>query len=162
DALVDRNAASEFATGLSTLAKTRCVEQIVHLRNVSHRAKGSPMTTQSIRAGWNRFFPAPKPETTLGVYRMFFDVLLIACAALISSDLLIWYGDKGVLPLAESKFTPGGQGLNLLHFLPNTDNAVKSFFGVLVVAAFCVTIGFQTRIASIIAYLTLVSFHHRN
>jgi predicted DCC family thiol-disulfide oxidoreductase YuxK len=120
------------------------------------------MTTQSIRAGWNRFFHEPTPATTLGVYRIFFGLMLLAYAALISSDLLIWYGDKGVLPLAESKFTPGGQGLNLLHFLPNTDNAVKAFFGVLVAAAFCVTIGFQTRIASIVAYLTLVSFHHRN
>ena len=120
------------------------------------------MTTASIRAGWNRFFHEPIPATTLGVYRILFGLMLLSYAALISSDLLVWYGDKGVLPLAESRNTPGGAGLNLLHYLPNTDSAVKGFFGLLVAAAFCVTIGFQTRIASVIAYLTLVSFHHRN
>jgi predicted DCC family thiol-disulfide oxidoreductase YuxK len=120
------------------------------------------MTTKTIRAGWNRFFHEPMPATTLGVYRILFGLMLLAYAGLISSDLLIWYGDKGVLPLAESKLTPGGAGLNLLHLLPHTDGAVKGFFALLVAAAFCVTIGFQTRIASIVAYLTLVSFHHRN
>lgn len=120
------------------------------------------MTLSALRSAWNRFFHEPTPATTLGVYRILFGLMLLTYAALISSDLLIWYGDKGVLPLAESKFTPGGQGLNVLHWLPNTDGAVKAFFGLFVLAAFCVTIGFQTRLASIIAWVALVSFHHRN
>lgn len=120
------------------------------------------MTLSAIRNGWNRFFHEPTPATTLGVYRVLFGLMLLTYATLISSDLLIWYGDKGVLPLAESKFTPGGAGLNVLHLLPNSDAAVKAFFGVFVAAAFCVTIGFQTRLASIIAFIGIVSFHHRN
>ena len=120
------------------------------------------MTLSAIRSAWNRFFHEPMPATTLGLYRIFFGLILLAYATLISSDLLIWYGDKGVLPLAESKFTPGGGGLNVLHLLPNNDASVKIFFGVFVVAAFCVTIGFQTRAASIVAWVALVSFHHRN
>jgi predicted DCC family thiol-disulfide oxidoreductase YuxK len=120
------------------------------------------MTTANIRAGWNRFFHEPMPATTLGLYRIFFGLMLLAYAWLISSDLLIWYGDKGVLPLAESKNTPGGAGLNLLHFLPNNDLALQAFFGVFTLAALCVTFGFGTRVAQVVVYLCLVSLHHRN
>jgi predicted DCC family thiol-disulfide oxidoreductase YuxK len=120
------------------------------------------MTLASIRAAWNRFFHEPMPATTLGLFRVFYGLLLLSYAILISSDLLTWYGDRGVLPLHLSKATPGGTGLNLLHYLPNTDLAVRSFFGLLIASAVCVTFGFKTRVASVLAYLTLVSFHHRN
>jgi len=120
------------------------------------------MTLAAIRSGWNRFFHEPMPATTLGLYRIFFGIMLLSYAALISSDLLIWYGDKGVLPLAESKNTPGGAGLNLMHYLPNTDFAVKAFFGVFVAASFCVTVGFWTRPMAVVVFLTMVSLHHRN
>jgi predicted DCC family thiol-disulfide oxidoreductase YuxK len=120
------------------------------------------MTLSSIRAAWNRFFHDPIPATTLGCYRICFGFMLLAYAALISSDLLTWYGNKGVLTLAVSKVTPGGGGLDLLRFLPNTDLSVQVFFAIFTLAAFCVTIGFQTRIASVIAFLFLTSLHHRN
>ena len=60
------------------------------------------MTLSAIRSAWNRFFHEPMQATTLGLYRILFGLMLLAYATLISSDLLIWYGDKGVLPLAES------------------------------------------------------------
>jgi predicted DCC family thiol-disulfide oxidoreductase YuxK len=120
------------------------------------------MTTASIRAGWNRFFHEPIPATTLSFYRILWGLMLLTYALLISSDLLTWYGDRGVLPLADAKYTPGGSGLSVFPYLPKTDLAVQIVFGVFVAAAVCATIGFQTRIASIIAFLTLTSFHHRN
>jgi len=120
------------------------------------------MTLAQIRAGWNRFFHEPVAPTTLGVYRIFFGLLLLTYAALISTDLLIWYGDKGVMSLATSKLTPGGGGFNLMHYFPHTDGGVKLFFGIFVLAAFCVTIGFCTRVASVVACLFLISLHHRN
>lgn len=120
------------------------------------------MTTANIRAAWNRFFHEPIPAASLSLYRIFFGLMLLSYAYLISSDLLVWYGDKGVLPLADSKNTPGGAGLNLLHYLPNNDFTVQTFFGVFVFAALCVTFGFGTRIAQVVVYLCLVSLHHRN
>jgi predicted DCC family thiol-disulfide oxidoreductase YuxK len=120
------------------------------------------MTTASIRAGWNRFFHEPTPATTLGFFRIFYGTLLLLYAALVSTDLLTWYGPRGVLPLGRSLQTPGGRSLNLFHYLPNTDATVQVFFAVLVVAAICVTIGLGTRVASVVAFVSLVSFHHRN
>lgn len=120
------------------------------------------MTFSNIRAAWNRFFHEPIPATTLGLYRIFFGLMLLSYAALISADLLVWYGDKGVLPLASATKISGGAGFDLLRYLPNTDLTVLLFFGVFTIAALCVTLGFQTRIASIIAFLFLTSLHHRN
>lgn len=120
------------------------------------------MTTASIRAGWNRFFHEPIAATTLGAYRICYGAMLLMYTTLISSDLLIWYGTRGVLPLWRSLQTPGGRGLNVFHWLPHTDLTVQILFGLFVVAAFCVTIGLGTRLASIVAYVCLVSFHHRD
>ena len=94
------------------------------------------MTLADIRAGWNRFFHEPAPATTLGVWRICYGLLLLAYAALISTDLLIWYGDKGVLSLETSKLTPGGSGFNLMHLFPHSDAGVQLFFGIFLVAAF--------------------------
>ncbi len=120
------------------------------------------MTTGSIRAAWNRFFHEPVEASTLSVYRILFGFMLLAYAGLISSDLLVWYGEKGVLPLAESKALDGGWGFNLLHLFPNTDFVVHVFFGVFVLAALCVTLGCFTRVASVVSCLCLISLHHRN
>jgi predicted DCC family thiol-disulfide oxidoreductase YuxK len=120
------------------------------------------MSLAEIRDAWNRFFHEPMAATTLGLYRVFFGVMLLAYAVLISADLLVWYGDRGVLPLATSRFTPGGGGLNLLHYLPNNDLTVMVFFGVFVFAAVCLTVGFGSRMAAVVAFLGLVSLHHRN
>jgi predicted DCC family thiol-disulfide oxidoreductase YuxK len=120
------------------------------------------MTLSDIRTAWNRFFHEPIPPTSLGLYRVFFGLMLLAYAALISSDLLVWYGDKGVLPLASSSHISGGTGFNLLRYLPNTGVTVQIFFGIFTLAAFCMTIGFGTRIASIVLFFFLTSLHHRN
>lgn len=120
------------------------------------------MTTSDIRAGWNRFFHEPMPATTMAVVRIFYGLLLLTYAALVSADLMVWYSDRGVLPLESAKLIPGGKGLNLLYFLPNTDLTIKLFFSAFVLSSFCVTIGFFTRTTSIISYLLILSLHNRN
>lgn len=120
------------------------------------------MTTSDIRAGWNRFFHEPAPATTMALVRVFYGLLLLIYAALVSADLMVWYSDQGVLPLESAKLIPGGRGVNLLYYLPNTDLTIKLFFSAFVLSAFCVTIGFCTRTMSVIAYLLILSLHNRN
>lgn len=120
------------------------------------------MTTASLRDAWNRTFHEPVPATTMGIFRICMGVLMLMYATLVSSDIFIWYGEKGVLPLDFSKLVAGGRGFNLLQYLPHTDTVLIVFFIVFVVAALCVTLGFFTRLASIVAFVFLCSLHHRN
>lgn len=120
------------------------------------------MTLSQIRDGWNRFFHEQVPGTTLGVFRIVYGALLLAFIALIAEDALVWYGPRGVLPLKESLSVPAGAGLNVLMYLPNTEMTVIAFFAVFTLAALCVTFGFFTRVAQVVAFVCLVSLHHRN
>src|SRR3954468_18859279 len=120
------------------------------------------MTIARIREGWNRFFHEPIPATTMGLFRILYGSMLLTYAAMVWSDFPVWYGARGVLPFERAVHMYGGRGFAVFHWLPHTDGVTMTVFQIFVVAAFCVTIGFQTRIASVVAFVGLASMHHRN
>ena len=120
------------------------------------------MTIAAIRAAWNRYFHEPMAATTLGVYRILYGWLLVSYGVMIFPDLVMWFGRRGVLPYGRALQTPAGRSLDVLQWLPHTDLVMMICFWVFMAAALCVMIGWKTRIASIVSFVLLVSFHHRN
>lgn len=113
-----------------------------------------------IRA-WNRFWFAPISAKPLGVYRILFGLMILTHLFLISFDLDYWYTDIGILQGDEAAITAGPLRLTPLTYFQDP-TSVR--IAVALTAAFAVafTLGWRTRITSILVYLGLISLYHRN
>jgi len=113
-----------------------------------------------IRA-WNRFWFAPISAKPLGAYRILFGLMVLAHLALISVDLDFWYTDIGLQQGDEAALTAGPlRPTPLAHF--QDPASVRIALAMLAGVAVAFTLGWRTRITSILLYLGLLSFYNRN
>jgi predicted DCC family thiol-disulfide oxidoreductase YuxK len=115
-----------------------------------------------IKRGWNQFFFEPASPLPIGIYRFLLGFLLLLNYALMYPDLLVWFGQRGVLTPQNGVKLSGGAGLNLLKFLPPSDTWIYIFFGFSCLVVFLLMIGLFTRASAILVFVTLVTVHHRN
>lgn len=111
----------------------------------------------ALARAWNDFWFKPTATTTLALVRIAYGVVLVSWCAWISFDLVAFFSASGVLPEAVNR----PYAWSLLRVF-SSDTALFVLFGVLVVAAVCVLVGFHTRLATIVAFVVLVSFERRN
>ena len=108
-------------------------------------------------SAWDRFWFAPTPTSTLAVVRIAYATVLLTWCALMSFDLIAFFSTSGLLE--ERVARPFSW--SLLDVFPS-DAAVIGLFGVLVVAAACLLVGWHTRLAAVVAVVLLMSFERRN
>lgn len=113
-----------------------------------------------IRA-WNRFWFAPISAKPLGVYRIIFGLMVLAHLALISVDLDFWYTDIGIQQGDEAAVTAGSLRPTPLAHIQDP-SSVRIALAMLAGVAVVFTLGWRTRITSILLYLGLLSFYNRN
>ena len=107
--------------------------------------------------GWQRFWFEPVSTSTLAVLRIAVGLLTVCWAAALAGDALDFFTRSGIQPEASSR--PFGLSIFALN---GSDGFVIAAFVVLIVAALCVTVGFQTRIATGIAFVIVLSLTRRN
>jgi hypothetical protein len=118
--------------------------------------------TSALILPWNRFWFKPISTRPLGVFRIFFGLLLIQNALLLIPDLFVWLGKDGVVSAATfNAWTPGVR-LNILNLYPDSDLWLSIVFLTFFIATIFFTVGFFTRISTIVIFLCLISFHGRN
>lgn len=117
---------------------------------------------KTIAAAWDRFWFTERAALPLAIFRICLGLLVLGFAWLIYDDLFVWFGAQGIIPAPTTQQWNGTIALNLLNVFPNNDQWLLVFFWVFVAAAFCLTIGFSTRVSATIVFLALASFHHRN
>ena len=113
-----------------------------------------------IRA-WNRFFFQPTSAKPLGAIRILFGLLALANLGFSSVDLEYWYTDAGLLRGDESWVIAGSLQFSPLHFFQDP-TSVRIAFGLTATAAVLLTIGWRSRLMSILFYLGMLSIHNRN
>lgn len=106
---------------------------------------------------WERFWFAPEPTSTLAVLRVVYGLMLLAWAATLSVDAGTFFSRTGILP-ERPDFPWGWTVLDVF----GSDTAVAILLAVLLWAAALLVVGFHTRLASVLAFVALVSFHRRN
>src|SRR3954468_23593361 len=115
-----------------------------------------------IKRAWNRFFFEPESPLPIGIYRFLLGFLLLFNYALMYPDLIVWFGQRGVLTPQNAVRISGGTGFSLFKFLPQSDTSFYLFFAFSCLVAFTLMIGLFTRVSAILVFLTLVTIHHRN
>jgi hypothetical protein len=111
---------------------------------------------------WNHFFFEPQSPTPIGIYRIFYGLLVIADLVLLYGDWLVWYGTHGLVTTDTYIKISGGVSLNLLLIMPQTDAWVQAFFWVFLLFAVFLTAGFMSRFSSVVVFLCLGSIQRRN
>lgn len=110
----------------------------------------------------DEFLFAPQPVYTVAILRIGWGLLLLFNWMMIYCDLDVLYGPNGMVSLATAQQYGNQLRFSLFDYLPNTDKVVTTLAIVNLIAVLLMIAGAWTRTAIFIAFITLVSFHHRN
>jgi HTTM domain len=113
-----------------------------------------------IRA-WNRLFFAPVSARPLGAFRIVYGLLMLVYMGLMIPEFNLWYTGQGLLQAAESREAAGPFRFSALQY---TDNpvAAHAVWAVTTAAAVGLTLGWRTRVMSVLFYLGMITLYHRN
>jgi hypothetical protein len=121
---------------------------------------------------WNRFFFAPVSARPLGAFRIVYGLLMMIYLALMTVEFDYWYTGAGLLHGSEAREAiaggepaPVGKAMPL-RFSPlqyvTDPNVAWMVLAATFAAAVGVTLGWRTRLMSILLYLGMLSLYHRN
>lgn len=117
---------------------------------------------RSFVAGWNAFFFHPVDLRICSAIRIAFASLLLVNFALLGPDLFRWFGSQGVTrDMRLEEYLPPGSW-SVLTWLPPTDTALATAYGVALLQAALLLVGLGTRLQAIGCFVWLVSFQNRN
>lgn len=119
--------------------------------------KVKPPLPRGFAARWNAFFFATRDPRLASVMRIGFGVLLLINVLALAPDLELWFGETGVLPLANARLIINEDAPTLLAHLP-----LALCFGLLLASSIALLVGLQSRIAAVVVLVMLTSFHDRN
>jgi len=120
------------------------------------------MTLATLWSLWDRFFFAPVSPYPVAALRIFLSLMILQNSLFLIDDFYLWLGDRGVTTSNTVILNSSNEYLNLLNAVPHNDVFLTAAFIVFNIAAICLGIGYQTRIASVVSFLLITSFCSRN
>lgn len=118
------------------------------------------MTIRQIIETWNRFWFAPDSVLPICLLRIYLGVVVLIWCALLSPEVVNFYGAHPMMPSAGGDRWFGCTVLNIFDTLPRSDSTATGVLLVTAVAALSMTLGFLTRLSSLVLVICLVSFAH--
>jgi hypothetical protein len=110
---------------------------------------------------WNRFFFGPVSARPLGACRVVFGVILLGYLALMTVEFDYWYTGAGLLQGTEAKEAAGPFRFSPLSYV--TDPRIAHVWWACTFAAVVgFTLGWRTKLMSILVYLGMLGLYHRN
>jgi hypothetical protein len=117
---------------------------------------------RSLFEAWNDFFFAPQSPVPIALFRVIYGLLVIADISLLRPDWLAWYGPHAWVSLSTMQKLEPGMRLNVFAVIPQTDAWADSVFWIILGSAILLTIGFLTRLNTMIVFLGIASIQQRN
>jgi hypothetical protein len=111
---------------------------------------------------WNKFFFAEQSPTPIALFRILYGLLIIATLTLLRPDWLNWYGVHAWVSLPTALSLEPGRRLDLFAVIPQSDAWIDVLFWVSLSSAILLTIGFLTRLNSVVVFICLTSIQQRN
>jgi hypothetical protein len=110
---------------------------------------------------WNRLFFAPVSARPLGAFRIVFGVLLLLYLSVMTVEFDLWYTGAGMLHGTEPREAAGPLRFSLLQYTDNPSIA-HAVLACTAAAAIGLTLGWRTRVMSVLLYLCMITLYHRN
>ncbi len=113
-----------------------------------------------IRA-WNAFWFRSVSARPLAAFRIVIGVITLAHLFLLSCDLNHWLTDQGLLQGTEARDLAGPWRPSPLQWFQDPIS-VRAFVAATAAVATLVTLGWRTRVTTVLLYLMILSIHNRN
>lgn len=110
---------------------------------------------------WNRFLFGPISARPLGAFRIVYGIVLLGYLALFIPEFDFYYTGAGLLQGNEAREVVGDLRFSPLQYVHSPAIAYVWLAGTMA-AAVGVTLGWHTRIMSVLLYLGMLSLYHRN
>jgi hypothetical protein len=110
---------------------------------------------------WNRFLFAPISARPLGVFRVAFGLVLLGYLGIMSVEFDYWYTGAGLLRGDEARIAAGPFRFSPLQFVQDPLPA-RIVLAATIAAVVGFTLGWRTRIMSVLVYVGMLSMYHRN
>ncbi len=110
---------------------------------------------------WDRFFFAPQRARVLGLFRIALGLMVIYSFILWARDATTFFSDEGLLTthsLDDGMF----RAYHTLLYYFTSPWAVRLALAAVFATAILFTVGYQTRIVTLVLFVLVVSFHERN
>jgi hypothetical protein len=120
------------------------------------------MTLRGVFRAWDQFFFTKQSPIPIALFRVFYGVLVTTTLILLRPDWLSWYGVHGWVTLSTVSSLEPGTRLNLFSIIPQDDNWIEALFWVSLASAVLLTVGFLTRLNTLLVFLCLTSIQQRN
>jgi Vitamin K-dependent gamma-carboxylase len=120
------------------------------------------VTGKSFVEAWNEFFFAEQSPIPIALFRILYGMATLATLLLTRDDWIAWYGPHAWVSLSTMQAFEPGPRLNLFTVMPASVFWVQLLFWVFAASAVCLTIGFLTRLNSVVVYVCLASIQQRN
>ena len=108
-------------------------------------------------SAWERFWFSPRPTSSLALVRIAFGVLTFLWTLSLAPDLGAFFGAGGLLARP-----PGGSGVWSVLSVLGGPLAVEVTFIVMLVSTLALTLGYRTRLASVLVFVGILSLERRN
>jgi hypothetical protein len=115
----------------------------------------------SLQNSLSTFFFKPVSPYPVAIFRILFGLCVCSTLLLLHSDWLNWFGIHSWISIRTIHQAETGFRLNLFAFFPNTDEWIEGIYWLLLTASVTFTLGFGTRLSSIIVFLGLNSINQR-
>lgn len=120
------------------------------------------MNLNRLVTGWRRFFFEPQSPIPLGLFRILYGSCVFGTLVLLRPEWNDWYGVHAWISLRSMRIIAQDARLSLFSVVPQTDAWISALFWIFLVASIFLTVGFCTRISTVIVYLCMASLHQRN
>jgi predicted DCC family thiol-disulfide oxidoreductase YuxK len=108
--------------------------------------------------GWDRFWFAPAPTSTLALFRIAFALVVLAWAFSLAPSLFAFFSEDGILSTQPDR---GAAAWGVLDVF-SSDAAVTALYLALIAGSVCLLVGFRSRLAALVVFVCIVSLNRRN
>jgi hypothetical protein len=120
------------------------------------------MTLRGVFRAWNDFFFVEQSPTPIALFRILYGVLVVTTLLLLRPDWLNWYGVHGWVTLRTASSLEPGTRLSFFSIIPQSDTWIEAVFWVSLASALLLTVGFLTRLNTLLVFICLTSIQQRN
>ncbi len=112
--------------------------------------------------GWNRFWFKPIDLFPAALFRIAFAAVIFVQYALRQGNVLEYYSDRGVVPLAEATELLNEIFRPAFFWFPASDAGIIGLHVLFLLLILLLGLGFYSRIVAVLALVIQVAFLHRN
>lgn len=112
--------------------------------------------------GWTRFWHSPADLRIVAAFRIAFGALVALHLLLQAEFVTLWWGRSGLVPLGVAQRIVDQDAPSLFWLLPGTDGVAWTVWGLTIVVALLLSVGWHARVQAAVLFVLLVSLHNRN